>query len=215
MGTKIESEELPSFRSMGFREKCANSWPYHPLVNLFETHLEMQFSEYKRTKLDIIEPQPQQFRKKWWRQRFRDFANREIKLRSIVRPNHLPPEKEFFRLYPDLLPLWKTQRLKLILLEAKRDRFGRTRNDFDIHLQLQWMSRRKYEYMMRELERREEPAFRKRRRIVCFNKYSNLLLVCKHWKCWKIRIPYILLIPFMWIGLQLYGFCNKDLWDIH
>jgi hypothetical protein len=209
------TSELPSMASMGLKVKLEKSYPFHPMVDMYERHLEILFLDYKLFHLDKRVPNYEEIVKKWWHKRFLLFIRKEFNLDHRPVPQPIFSEDEFFERYPDMRQKWDIQKARHILLESKRDRFGKIKNDFEHHLQYQWIKDKKYEYMMRKIGLREEPYWRRRTRRKCTDKYANAILWCWHWKCWTIRIKYLPLIPYYWVRFKLYDKLHPELMDIH
>lgn len=168
------AKELPSMASMGFYEKCAESFPYHPAMEIMITHFESKFEEYIDTRLVKVLPHFEEIKKRWWRRKFVYFIRSEYRKLNKVMPQILKQEDDYFEnedIY-GLKPKWQLYKIKVILKESKRDRFGNTQNDFEIHLQKEWFKKIKYKYMMRELGLRQEPFWRHYKRAKTIAKYA-------------------------------------------
>ncbi len=131
---------------------------------------------------------------------------KEFKLLHILLPYKVPYDEKKFLLEnaPQLWPRLKAQKSKHILMESRRDRFGKTKFDFECYLQKSWIQNKKYEFMQRELGLREEPYWRRKTRRTITDRYAKVIIVCSHWDCCKIRIKYLPVILYHWFRCKLY-----------
>jgi hypothetical protein len=120
--------------SMGFYKKLEYSFPYHPMGDVFLMHLELKFLCYKIYKLDKRVPDYETCIKRFWRKKHLHFVRKEFKLLHILLSYKVPYDEKRFLLEnaPQLWPRLKAQKSKHILLESRRDRFGKTKFDFVI-----------------------------------------------------------------------------------
>ncbi len=142
---------------------------------------------------------------------------KEFKLLHILLPYKVPYDEKKFLLEnaPQLWPRLKAQKSKHILMESRRDRFGKTKFDFECYLQKSWIQNKKYEFMQRELGLREEPYWRRKTRRTITDRYAKVIVGSSHWDCCKIRIKYFPVILYHWFRFKLYDWTHPELLDIH
>ncbi len=216
--------ELPSMESLGFRQKAMFSYPFlrtilgRPAISLLLVHFEEHFPQYMVWRLEKFMPHFEDIVKRWWRRKFIYFIRREYRLKDETVPKPLKDEEEYFGSDDDRFDLrakWNLHKTRILLLESRRDRFGKNVHDFETHLQKEWFRNHKYKYMVRELGLREEPFWRAIKKSKTFRNLRHTLWHCWHWNCWKVRIKLLPLVPFMWTYFKLYGMTHPELMEIH
>ena len=212
---RLDDKEVPTLNAMGFRDHCSYSWPFHPFIKLFETHMESHFADYKDSYLDLKTPTNQTMEKRWRANKFRQFINKELRGLQLANYHYLPEEDIFFGEHPHLRVKWEATMAATVLRESKNDRFGKTKTDFSHQLKKHWLADRKYEFMMRWLGLRTNAKNRQSIRRKSLDYYSESLLYCRHVQCWYERIkwlPFLLLAYFL---LQIYYHLNSKYFDIY
>jgi hypothetical protein len=208
--------QLPSYESMGFKEKWKKAFPYHPLLDMCQIHIELEYQDFQIFRVDKRVPNFEELKRIWWRKRFRDFLRKEFRKNDRIIPKFVPPEEEFLKtLDPNYRLNWNLYKTKVLLIESKRDRFGVKKYDFEYHLRKDWILKKKYQFLMRMTGLREEPFWRQRTRRDCLDYYQKLIVWCSHWECWTIRIKYLPLLPYMYFKFWFYDYFHPELLWVH
>ncbi len=76
------TSELPSMKFMGSEVKVRRAFPYHPMQDLYECHLEKAFTDYKKFALDKRIPSLEDIQRRYWRKRLILFLRK--KYASVV-----------------------------------------------------------------------------------------------------------------------------------